>query len=269
MREFFFEKRGLYYRCNTFNPQKETLFFVHGVSGSSSAWHVYERAFEKKYNVISLDLRGHGKSIKFNRYEDYRIEKFSDDLRELLKYCGVSKCIIISNSFGALVAIDFIGKYQKMVSSAIFIGPHFAVNKMWPMRIIKPFLAFIIKRKPTFLSKNKGGHIDYSKYLNTGDWNVQRTVADITNTGFWIYCYAVAHTCNFAGEKILEKIKIPTLIIHGAKDTIFPVKYGKAMAEKIKNSNLVIMHDIDHIIVLNRPQKTIEIIKNFLAGKAL
>ena len=93
---------------------------------------------------------------------------------------------------------------------------------------------------------------------------MRRMFADLKNTGFLIYCYAIAHACGFNGEDILGKIKMPTLIIHGAKDTIFPLKYGKAMAEKIKNSKMIIMDDIDHIIILNRPEKTIQIIKDFL-----
>ena len=91
MNEFFLEKRGISYRRNEFKPQRSTLFFVHGASGSSSAWLAYERAFEKDYNVLSLDLRGHGKSVRLIKYEDYAISKFSEDLYELLEHCGVKK----------------------------------------------------------------------------------------------------------------------------------------------------------------------------------
>lgn len=267
MKECFFEERGIYYRRNEFDPKRPTLFLVHGVSGSSSAWLSYERVLEKDYNLLSLDLRGHGKSFRFQKYEDYAIAEFSEDFYDLLRHCGVKKCIIISNSFGTLVALDFIGKHQDMISAAIFVSPHFAVEKMISARLIRPFLKLAVKIKPSFSSnKRTGGHVDYSKHINTGDWNIPIAIANIRNTGLWAYLYSIAQTYSFNGEGILKKIKVPTLIVHGAKDTIFPLKYGVMMAGKINNAKLVVLDDIDHIIVLNRKEKLIEVITDFIQG---
>jgi len=278
MREFFFEKRGIYYRRNEFKSKRLTLFFVHGMSGSSSAWLPYERAFENDYNVLSLDLRGHGKSVRYEKFDDYAVSKFSEDLRELLEYCGVKKCIIISHSFGVFTTLDFIRKNRNVVSAAIFIGPHFAIGKMRRSWLVKSFLSFMVKVSfllphesfldLPYIARNKslktGKHIDYSKYVNNGDWNIMRTIADVRNTGLWIFLYTMAQAYNFNGEEILKEIKVPTLIIHGSRDTIIPLKYGIMMAEKIKNSKLVVVDDGDHIIVMNKSKETIKVIMNFI-----
>jgi pimeloyl-ACP methyl ester carboxylesterase len=266
MKECLFEEKGIYYRRNEFSPGRPTLFLVHGVSGSSSAWFAYESAFEGKYNVLSLDLRGHGKSIRFKKYEDYEIGKFSEDLYDLLKHCGVEKCILASNSFGTLVALDFIGKHQNMVSAAIFISPHFAVGRMASARLVKPFIRLAVKMRPEHSPKKIVGQVDYSKYVDTKDWSVRRNIADITNTGLWVYLYVTAQTYNFNGEDILKKIKVPTLVVHGAKDTIFPLRYGVMVAEKIENAKLAVIDDIDHIVVLNRSKRLIEIMSDFIDG---
>ena len=277
MKEFFFEKRGIYYRRNEFKSERPTLFFVHGVSGSSSAWLPYESAFESDYNVLSFDLRGHGKSAKFARFDDYEIQKFSGDMHELLEHCGIKKCVLISHSFGAFASLDFIGKHHDMVLSTIFISPHFAIKKMRGGWLARSFLAVAVKvsmllrwkKYPASfdLSHGKsfitGKHVDYSKYINSGDWNVLRTIADVRNTGLWIFLYSMAQAYDFDGEEILKKIKVPTLVIHGAKDTIIPLGYGIVMAKKIKGSKLVVIDDIDHIIVLNRSEKAIGIVKDF------
>ena len=68
MKEHFFEDR-IYYRTNEFKSDRLTLVFVHGVSGSSSAWLPYEKIFENKYNVLTYDIRGHGLSKKYPHYE--------------------------------------------------------------------------------------------------------------------------------------------------------------------------------------------------------
>jgi sigma-B regulation protein RsbQ len=267
MKELFFEERGIYYRSNGFNPKRRTLFFVHGLSGSSAAWGEYERIFKKKYNVLSLDLRGHGKSVRRGEYKDYAIKEFSEDLAALLKHCGIKKCVLISHSFGALIALQFIADHENMLSAAVLISPHFTIGKMWSARLIKPFLMLAAKMKPEQASLKISGHVDYSEYVNTGDWNVRRTIADVTNTGLMIYLYSTAQTYDFDGEAILEKIKIPVLLIHGAKDSIFPLKYGRVMAEKIKNSKLVVINEGDHILVLNHGEKVVAAISDFLRIK--
>jgi len=52
-------------------------------------------------------------------------------------------------------------------------------------------------------------------------------------------------------ENSLKKIKVPTLIIHGNKDTIFPIHSGRKINNLIKNSKFVVFEGSDHIIVLN------------------
>ena len=44
------------------NCSKEWVTFVHGAGGSSSIWFKQIRDFKKHFNVLLLDLRGHGKS---------------------------------------------------------------------------------------------------------------------------------------------------------------------------------------------------------------
>jgi len=214
-----------------------------------------------------LDLRGHGKSVRRGKYEDYVIREFSEDLFELLKYCGIKKCVLVSHSFGVLITLQFIADHEDMLSAVVLVSPHFTVGKMWTARLVKPFLMLAAKIKSAQISLKIGGHIDYSEYMDTRDWSIRRAVADITNTGLLIYLYSTAQMYDFDGEAILKKIAIPTLIIHGAKDTIFPLKYGVMMAENIKDSKLVILNEGDHIIVLNENKKVIAAIKNFLQEK--
>ena len=47
------------------NPKSKLwVTFVHGAGGSSSIWFKQLREFTKYFNVLLVDLRGHGKSQK-------------------------------------------------------------------------------------------------------------------------------------------------------------------------------------------------------------
>jgi len=86
MKEFFLgKKERIYYRKNTFKSNLQTIVFIHGLSGSSSAWHPYEKRLEKSVNILSIDLRGHGRSFRPKRLEDHSIDHFSKDVYKIIK----------------------------------------------------------------------------------------------------------------------------------------------------------------------------------------
>jgi len=265
MKEFLFSPRNIYYRTNIFQSDRQTLVFVHGLSGSSSAWLPYEKVFKSTFNVLTFDLRGHGKSGKPPLYEEYKIENFADDLYELTEYLQIKKCTLVGHSLGSFVVLAFLQKHQEKVSKVIFFAPHFSVREMWSAKVILPFLWFgILLFKKLPFSEHAGRHIDYSRYQNTGDWSISRMAEDIGNTSMRVYLYATRQSYNFDGKNILERISIPTLIIHGRRDTIIPLRYGALMAQKIPGAKLVILEKVNHFPVLNDSKGMIEAIQDFI-----
>ena len=264
MNDFFFTDRGLYYRTNVYNPAKKTILFVHGVSGSSSAWLAYEEQFKDHYNIISFDLRGHGKSHKPTDPASYAIPLFADDIKALLDYLHVEQCILISHSFGSLIALAFLEQNQKMIEGVILLSPHYSVNAMTTTKFIKPFISALVRLLPHPKSHKPASHIDYSHFSMTGDWNIPRTIADVRNTGFRTYLYCVKQTYNFDGAELLNNINIPVLIIHGRNDSIFPVKYAEIIHRTIPRSDMVIIDNTDHILVLNNFSEVSRLIEGFV-----
>lgn len=265
MKESYFSKNNIYYRMNEVQSGRPSLVFIHGLSGSSSAWLEYEKKFGKKYNLLSLDIRGHGKSVKLGNYEDYEIEKFSRDIYDLVTYLNIEKPILVSHSFGTFIALEFLVKYQNLLASAVFLSPGFCARNRGLAKIIEPLLEPFVKIFGLIPNSSKiGGHIDYSKYKNTGDWNIRRMFADIRNTGLRVFLYCVKQSYKFDRKGFLGSINIPVLIVHGKNDTIFPVKNSVIMAEKISNSKLILLENADHIIALNNFTEISEAIENFI-----
>lgn len=248
MEEFLFKEKT-YYRTNKFETSKTTLVFVHGVCGSSSAWWEYEKKFKEKYNILSFDIRGHGKSHRYEKYEDYEIANFTNDLYELIDYLNIKNFIMISHSYGTFISLDFVSKYKNLVKALVFLSPNFNVSIMPETKILKPVFNILSKIKYPISLKKERKHLDYlTNYSNAGDFNIKRTIADVSNTGLRVYLYCMNQSFSFNGENILSKINIPTLIIHGKKDTIFPIKYGILMASKIKDSEIVMLENVCHEI---------------------
>ena len=256
-------KNKIFYKKNKFSNKRKTLIFVHGVSGSSSAWINFEKKFEKNFNVLTFDLRGHGKSFRPQKFSEYSLNDFSKDLYKLIKHENISNPILIGHSFGNLVILNFLEKHLNLVKSVVFISAEYAPSKRWENKIVAA--SFLLNPLAiVFNGKKKWGHIDYSDYENTGDWNLRRMHADIKNTGLKSFLYSLQHSYKSSAEKILPKIKIPVLIIHGDKDTIFNISYAREMASKIKNSKIIIFRGANHIIPLNYFKKLSKEIENFI-----
>ena len=264
MTEHVFEERGLYYRTNEFAPGRQTLVFVHGISGCSAAWRPYEARFEGRYNLLIYDLRGHGKSRKYARCTDYAMPRLVDDLTALLGYLAVNRCVLISHSFAVLIALEFLRDHQPLVQGVVLISPDFDVGRRMPARVLEKILAPVAQLERLPFHPRPGRHVDYTRYPNSGDWNVPRMMADVGNTTWRIYLYCTKASFAVHADTMLTDIRVPVLLMHGRNDTIFPVENSIYMAARIPMSELVVLDDSDHILVLNRPREVGDAVEGFV-----
>src|ERR1035437_3466265 len=264
MQEHIFEDR-IYYRTNEFKSNRLTLIFAHGVSGSSSAYLPYEKIFEDKYNILFYDIRGHGLSKKYPHYEDYEIKNFASDLHDLVTYLKIPKFILISNSFAGLVALEYLKSWRRTVVANIFTSPEIYLHEGFMgkiMRLIFKTLKAVIYFLP--FNPKPRGHVDYHPYKNTSDWNIRRNIADMRNTGLHAHFYSLLQSLNPAQEYDLEKINVPTLIIHGERDSMVPLKNVIRMSKKIKNYEFVSIPNANHNTARDAVKEISESIESFI-----
>ena len=211
-----------------------------------------------------MDLRGNGKSFRPEKYEDYALDKFAQDLFNILKKEKIKKVIIISHCFGNLVSIEFLKKHKKMVKSMIFISAYANQCNRKITKMIFPMIVPLntLKYIPT-LRKN-GYNLDYREYTPARDWDIKRMVMDISNTGMKPFLFILGHIFNTDFEKYIKKIKVPVLIIHGEKDTVIPVECGIDFRNQIKNSKISIIKNANHLLVLNNKKEVLNQIKKFI-----
>lgn len=69
--------------------------FVHGAGGSSSIWYKQIRDFKSDYNVLLIDLRGHGKSKKpiYEKLKSYSFDTIGDEVIEVLDHLKITSTI--------------------------------------------------------------------------------------------------------------------------------------------------------------------------------
>ena len=264
MKEYFWEEKGIYYRKNNFKIENTTLIFVHGVSGSCSAWWPFEKILENKYNILTYDIRGHGNSKKYPNYEDYAVKNFANDFNDLVTFLKIEKFVLISSSFATLIAREYLKEHRENVTALIFTSTEVFDENAFYVKIIQFILKIITGIISLFSFNPKSrGHVDYSK-IKCSDLSIERNFADARNTGLRAHLYTLRQSFEPNQEYELEKINVPTLIIHGEKDSFAPIKDAIIFSKKIKNSKFVKIPKFDHDIHHNAYKEMCIAIENFI-----
>ena len=257
-------KSGVYYRHNDFLPDRTNLVFIHGISGCCAAWKPYEEHFGKDCNLLFFDLRGHGKSFKKKDASFYSLDCLVDDLFEMAISFGIKRMVPVGHSYGALLALVFANKYPEMVEGMVLLAPDYRINKTVRGKATRYLLAAMDACSPRPFGERYGIEVDYSKLVPAADWDLRRIFVDVKNTSIHVYHHCLSCSEVFDPESVLSRINIPSLIIHGKKDSIFPVAHSVEMAKKISGSRLKILNDANHILVLNNSAQIKQEIDDFL-----
>lgn len=98
--------------------QGQPLVLLHGLFGSADNWGSIAKHFSQHYQVISVDLRNHGRSPHSDTqtYPD-----MADDLLAVLDTLGLSQVHLLGHSLGGKVAMQFATQYPDRVSKLIVV----------------------------------------------------------------------------------------------------------------------------------------------------
>ena len=253
-------ERGIAYRTNTFLPGRKTILFVHGLSGSLSAWYPYETLFENDYNIITYDLRGHGLSSRPAR-NGYAMREFVEDISVLLAHLHIAHCSIVSHSFGTLVAMEFTRAHPAVVECTVFLAPAYGVHHFKISRFLAN-LGAALAMAP--LRLRKYARTDYAKFYPTPDYSVARIGTDILNMGLRSYLRSLRVVFGRDYTPDWQALSAPSLLIHGTGDSMIPARNARELSKILKNSRLIELPGANHILILNNIKEVAAEIKKFV-----
>lgn len=96
----------LYYKTytTTISPQSEWLVFLHGLGGNHQIWYKQLEAFKHKYNLLFVDLRGHGGSAELGKEKkSYSFSCLAKDVITVLDQLKIKRAHFIGISLGTIV----------------------------------------------------------------------------------------------------------------------------------------------------------------------
>ena len=228
-RKLFFENSKGNKLCGilsdpTSSKEKPIIILCHGLSRSKDG-RTYVR-LEKIINEAGLstfrfDFFGHGESE--GKFENITISEGVDDILnaiEFLKRLGYLKIGLMGSSFGGIAGILATSKTNDLYILAL-------KSPVSNFKEVKTFM----KTKEELKNWKEKGYI----YYVSGD-----------GKKFKLKYAFFEDFKNNNGYEAARKIKVPTLIVHGAKDERVPIEQSKKTASLIENCKLEIIENADH-----------------------
>ena len=260
----------LYFREYIKKEKADWVVFVHGAGGSSSIWFSQIKAFQKEFNVLMVDLRGHGKSKDLlQKYyeENYSFENISKDILQVLDHLNINKAHFIGVSLGTIIIRSISEINPERVQSSIMCGAITRLNirsrilvsighlfkRVVPYMWLYKFFAWIIMPRKRH-RKSRNLFIREAKKLAQKEF---------------IKWFKLTNDVNPLLRYFKEKeISTPMLYVMGEEDYMFlpPVKN---IVKNHKMSFLKVIKDCGHVCNVEKPQEFNEASIAFLKANAI
>ena len=234
----------------------ESLLILHGWGSNSERWQRVKELLEKKgIEVLVLDLPGFGKTL--SPQKAWSRDDYINWIFQKVKERNWQKFNLLGHSFGGGLAVKIAATFPERIEKLILLSPAIIQRKS-----IKTYLFYYISYLGKKVFSLPGFKILYPL--------AEKLIYKLAGTkDYYVADGMMKETMKKIGkeeplEMILEKIKIPTLILWGKKDDVLPVKDAYYIKEKIKGSELKIIPKARHSPHREAPEELAEIIVQFI-----
>ena len=237
------------------NISKDTIVFLHGSGLSHIVWSLAEQFFSSKnFNVLSIDLPGHGNSE--GPCLD-SIEKISDWLEKVFEKLNLNDLIIISHSQGCLEALEYSLKYKDRLKKMVFVGGSYRMP-------VNQDLIDLASNGDSDAVKlmMKWGYEGSKKFI--GGNPIERIIKSPRDISEILAVDLIACNNYKNGSEAAKAITCPVMLVLGELDKMVNLEFGKKFANLVKNSKTHIIEGCGHMIMIEKAFEMREKVLEFL-----
>ena len=259
----------LYYETVEKNKDLNWVVFIHGLGGSILTWKKQIEDFSKEYNLLLIDLNGHGNSKDVSFFDPKDYSEICNNIKEILDKVGIQRANFIGMSLGAFVLVSYVIKYPQTVLSLILGG---GVIQLEKSKLALLNLVQVIKRiiPSNLLYKIFSVVILPKKNHKKSREIFNREALKLKRAEFIAWLESLKQV-KYADKFIeaLNKLKeIPILYVMGSEDHMF--LKGTAMAvEKIEPATLQIIEHCGHVCSIEKYKEFNDSALKFLKSRSV
>ena len=246
------------------------LVLIHGFSDNLTMWYNQVPEFSKSYQVLTIDVRGHGETEVPNG--KYEMATVTEDLRALLDDLKIEKACVLGYSMGGRIALSFALKYPERTTGIVFansgvMGPgaepppeqmmemmerRKQMMEMMESGDIAAISDFMAERSlsPGFRGKDPDTFRKYKEVKIKNSPAAYKTIMESMAAGM-------------ADPPDLSLLQCPALIIAGEQDGFMAMDTAYYMEKTIKDATLVVF-STGHASAIEVPDQFNRAVKEFL-----
>lgn len=227
------------------------LILLHGIGSNSKSWHRQLAAFSDRFQVVAWDAPGYGRSSDPAATEP-SIRFYADRLHALLKTLSLPQVFLLGHSMGSVIAQEFNGAYPSLVRSLVLAdtprtpAPEKLEARLHMIRTMTP-AQLAAARAPKLLTRGAPQPL------------VQEAISIMSEVRPAGYEFAAIALSRADTRDVLERLRIPALLIWGAEDEITPV-----WDEVPRGTRLEIIPHAGHLCYAEQPALFNSIVTEFL-----
>jgi 3-oxoadipate enol-lactonase len=230
------------------------LLFLHGIGGNRNHWQHQIAFFSRQgFKAAAWDARGYGDS------EDYagalRFDDFTSDVLRTLNFLGEHSAHLVGLSMGGRIARNFTLAHPQRVRTLTLANTSPGFDALSPAEVLR-FVEERKNRTPESTSRLLGSA------ARTGAH--QALLASFHALRNDSYLKTLEASVAQDRNARLEKLEVPTLIITGDEDRVYPLELTQLMARRIPRAKLAVLEACGHLSNLEQPERFNEVLLDFL-----
>lgn len=244
----------LQYRAYDAGEPRDWVVFVHGAGGSSSIWYKQLRDFREHFNVLLIDLRGHGESPKsVGEGEPYTFRDVSREILEVMDHLAIARAHFVGVSLGTILirtlgeiapervhSMVMAGAITRLnVGSRVLVALGSAVRRFVPYMWLYRLFAWIIMPRRRH---------QQSRLLFVRE---ARKLAQNEFLRWWKLTNEVNPLLRLFEER---ELAIPTLYVMGEEDHMFLPPVRHLVERHARSSSLEVVEDSGHVVNVDRAE---------------
>ena len=249
MQEYHLEESPVVYYTSR-KENAEWVLFIHAAFVNHNMFQPQIACFQDKYNLLMVDILGHGKSTRARKGDSIR--KMSGWIREILNTEKIQKIHIVGISLGAVLAQDFANRYSEAVQSLACFGGYdinnFDVKAQKENGATQMFMMLkaIFSIKWFAKANQKISAYTLQAQKDFYEMNIQFPKKSFR------YLASITHMVNVRQTKPRS---YPLLIGCGEHDIPMELSVVKAWKENEPECNLIIFEGAGHCVNMDVPQQ--------------
>jgi pimeloyl-ACP methyl ester carboxylesterase len=219
---------------------KDTLVFIHGAGGSRTSWRLQGDYFSKAFNVMIMELPGHGAAPGPGAQE---IKSYALWIQGVLDELQVSSPFVIGHSMGGAIAMDLVLRFPALPKGLVLVSTGAR------LRTLPAILDGIKKAFPETVRMICGNAFSQeapAEMKQAAVTEMMKNSADVL--------YGDFSACDrFDVMDKVQTIDRPCLVICGDQDILTPIKYSRFLADTIAEARLEVIKGAGHRVMVEQP----------------